>query len=438
MTCNTKHGETPSTRLVTRIDGQLYDLSEWATIHPGGASTIEAMSGIDGTQLMLYAHTQDDHVWKMLRAYKVKDHEILEKHKNTIPKNHPEYTLLLQREREGIKTGKSFCSWRYILLNHAAMILALVFGTYAAAFLGDFWIGATMIGWAQYHAMGSTMHMAHHHSLLSTGARNRLYLRWFSLLISGYDSRTYFYTHAEHHAFTNNVDKDSGLKTGVVVWHPNQLFENHPDLLLRFQALLWWPQGTLLACGLHIATLSNLFPFLANSGYIDIRDIRMQIAPSKFGAIIFIARNVLFSYYFGLSLFVASTSIQSFWGVMNGGSAHWDCEKHTNEEASQMSPIERVCRSTKNWANKSAIFDFVTSYSTVYHLTHHAYPTLAPEYGAEGTKTLRDDCVTFGIEYPKEQTMVEGLLGPVKAAYRNYSVLQQSNSREKNRKHHDC
>lgn len=415
---NIQHPE----KILTRIDGVVYDLSSFAHRHPGGAAAIKLMSNIDGTQVLLFSHLRDPKVWRMIKAFKVKDQDSV---MGVIKPNHPEYDLMVKRERESIKSGKSLMSWQFFITLHSMIFGAFFVGLYASYVHGHLALGSVLLGWAQYEVLATVSHMGGHHSVLSTGDMNRFYVRWMSWFINGNDHRTFYYSHAAHHAFTNTLDHDEGLDTGAVIWHPNQLFKNHPEWLLKYQAYLWWPQACFAVVATHLMTLSNLFPFLAKSAWLDLSD-RRQCAPSAFGALLFIARNVLFVRMFGWQLFTASGMIGSFWGVFTGGANHWDSEIYTDDEVAEMTPMEHLTRTAKNWPWPTVFLDLLTGYSG-YHLTHHAYPTQSLEWNPSETESLKVDCEKLGDHVVYQQTSpLMGVLGPILGAGKVYEKCKDA------------
>lgn len=55
----------------TVIDGEIYDLTEWIGRHPGGASAIIRLCGVDGTRALMKKH--GDSKQKTLENYRIED-----------------------------------------------------------------------------------------------------------------------------------------------------------------------------------------------------------------------------------------------------------------------------------------------------------------------------------------------------------------------------
>jgi cytochrome b involved in lipid metabolism len=53
------------------INGNVYDLTKWIALHPGGQSTIKALCGIDGSAMFDNQHGGENHAVSSLMQYKI-------------------------------------------------------------------------------------------------------------------------------------------------------------------------------------------------------------------------------------------------------------------------------------------------------------------------------------------------------------------------------
>ena len=64
-----QHGSTSD--CWTSIDGQVYDVTEWITRHPGGSGVISALCGTDGSPAFEAEHGGQDEPQRLLEEYRV-------------------------------------------------------------------------------------------------------------------------------------------------------------------------------------------------------------------------------------------------------------------------------------------------------------------------------------------------------------------------------
>lgn len=55
----------------TVIDDRVYDVTDWVEEHPGGASRIEQLCGIDGTEMFSNQHSTDDFPQEQLASFQI-------------------------------------------------------------------------------------------------------------------------------------------------------------------------------------------------------------------------------------------------------------------------------------------------------------------------------------------------------------------------------
>ena len=78
--------EQQKQKVLTRINGKVYDFTKFADIHPGGADSIRSLHNRDSTLPFLHTHGRDKNAKTLIRAYKCKDPDTIKEAEQSIPK----------------------------------------------------------------------------------------------------------------------------------------------------------------------------------------------------------------------------------------------------------------------------------------------------------------------------------------------------------------
>lgn len=202
-----------SKKVLTRIDGKIYDLTDFVSLHPGGNDPITSLHNRDATIPFLHTHSRDKNAQLLLKKYLVKDPKVIEEAERQIPKMQrvDQRLVDLYRRCEGLSLSN-----RTFLLIRPVVIMAI--GVYLL-FSSTQWSSSWALGvLAWSYALFDEINLSHnmtHYAVFDSAKKNRQYNDFHAMLITGFSGRLAYREHYEHHFSTNILGMDPALEIPV-------------------------------------------------------------------------------------------------------------------------------------------------------------------------------------------------------------------------------
>lgn len=111
--------------VITRIDGKIYDFTDFADIHPGGHDAIRSCNMRDATLTFFHTHGHDKNVNMLIKKYQVKDEGKIKRAEEDIPIMPRVDQRIMDLNRK--YDGKQFINVTWYFLRP---ILTLMLGVY--------------------------------------------------------------------------------------------------------------------------------------------------------------------------------------------------------------------------------------------------------------------------------------------------------------------
>lgn len=236
-------------------------------------------------------------------------------------------------------------------------VIVLSFNTWAAIFIGMFFIGAIQ------HRLGILGHEGAHHLLYGKGRLNDFITRLLLMYPLNMNLSGYREFHWNHHRFVG-TDKD-----------PEKIHTKNPYLAqwnLPFRPLM----VTIQLCG---DLIGGAIPHIAMAGYLT----RTKQRKEYVGILILSLLTSSLFIYFGLAivpiLWYASLGT-TFW--------FWFRLRMWTEHITKMDEDPTIRLGLKPW--QEALFYFIFPYNTYMHWEHHKHPNV-PWYNLPSVRTMYNE-----------------------------------------------
>lgn len=187
------------------IRGKVYNVTDWAKVHPGGDVAILNLAGEDVTDAFIAYHpgTAWQHLDKLFTGYHVQDVEVSE-----ISKDYRK--LYSEFAKQGLFEKKQHVAF-YALTSIAIMLAIVLYGVLccesiwvhlgSAVLLGFLWIQSAYVG-----------HDSGHYQVMPTRRYNKITQMIAGNCITGISIAWWKWTHNAHHIACNSLDYDPDLQ----------------------------------------------------------------------------------------------------------------------------------------------------------------------------------------------------------------------------------
>ncbi len=407
----------------------MYDITDFALSHPGGAQLLALAAGRDATILFESHHLRPDVVTKTLSTLPRVKAEIGLCPDETFPKplDSLVYTNIQQRVRaeilaplekaQGRKTaGRGGCQ-----LDVAAVILfSLVVSCWYV--LSPTIFSGCMLGFAGYWAGTGLQHTANHGGLCQSARWNEFW-GWFGCdILLGKSSLEWRYHHmVSHHSYCNDSQRDQDVYTSFPVIRldeSQEWFWFH-----RFQPYytpLVWP---LLYAFTQIGDFINVLLKKASPGVQYLGVTNTEVLLYVFGKIFH------FAFIFALPAYCHGVSrvLVPFlaYGLVGSFVLCWFFIVSHNLDGLQPNQLSKGSRedwgrwqieTSATWGN--SFWSFFSG-GLNYQIEHHLFPGTAHNLYPAMQSIIKDECFKAGITY----NSFDGYLGIFSITSRMFSFL---------------
>ena len=250
------------------VDGGVFDVTAWASEHPGGRTVLEQYAGRDITDAFAAYHGGDARVWARLEAMRA---GALGSTRAEAPPKHVKGFRELRDRVEGEKKylKSLFSDYAFIIGR-----LVLFFGVTLACVLGEesgFWthmLGAVSLGlfWQQSMFIG---HDAGHNSITFDRNKDAMIGWCVGNVFNGVGIAWWMATHNVHHCACNSVECDPDLqhmpvfavsekyfKSVYSLYHRRRMkFDRIAKFFVRVQHYTFYPIMAVARINLYLQTL---------------------------------------------------------------------------------------------------------------------------------------------------------------------------------------
>ncbi|KAK3024484.1 hypothetical protein RJ639_043801 [Escallonia herrerae] len=248
------------------IQGKVYNVTDWAKIHPGGDVPLLNMAGQDVTDPFIAFHpgTAWKHLDKFYTGYHVKDYQVSEVSKD-FRKLATEFVKAGMFEKKGHQVIYSLC---FVSL----MLFACIYGVLRS---DSFWVhmlsGALLgFSWIQVAYLG---HDSGHYQMMTTCGWNKFMGILIGNCVTGISIAWWKWTHNAHHIAVNSLDYDPDLqhlpmlavsshlfKSLTSCFYGRKLtFDRFARFMVSYQHWSFYPVMCVARVNLYLQTLLLLF-----------------------------------------------------------------------------------------------------------------------------------------------------------------------------------
>ncbi|XP_051129576.1 delta(8)-fatty-acid desaturase-like [Andrographis paniculata] len=191
------------------IQGKVYNVTEWAKIHPGGETPLLNLGGQDVTDAFIAFHPGT--AWRYLdgcfTGYHLADFQVSEVSRD-YRRLHSEFSKAGMFERKGHGVAYSLC---FVALLFAACVAGLLLpqpgpgGAWARVLAG----GVLGLAWMQVTYLG---HDSGHYEIMRSKGCNRVAQILLGNCLTGISIAWWKWTHNAHHVACNSLDYDPDLQ----------------------------------------------------------------------------------------------------------------------------------------------------------------------------------------------------------------------------------
>ncbi|KAL0339468.1 UNVERIFIED_CONTAM: Delta(8)-fatty-acid desaturase [Sesamum angustifolium] len=248
------------------VQGKVYNVTEWAKIHPGGATPLLHLAGQDVTDAFIAFHPGSawKHLDKFFTGYHLEDFQV-----SDVSKDYRK--LVAQFAKSGMfeKKGHGVI---YSLCFIALLFYACLYGV---LYCNSFWIhmlSAAILGiaWMQVTYLG---HDSGHYEIMMNRGFNKLAQIVTGNCLTGISIAWWKWTHNAHHVACNSLDHDPDLQhlpffavssrlfqSLISQFYGRKLtFDSMARFLVSYQHLTFYPVMCVARVNLYVQTLLLLF-----------------------------------------------------------------------------------------------------------------------------------------------------------------------------------
>ena len=402
--------EQQKQKVLTRINGKVYDFTKFADIHPGGADSIRSLHNQDGTLPFLHTHGRDKNAKMLIRAYECKDPDTIKEAEQSIPKMARVDERMVELHHK--YDGQTFMNttlhvWQPVLAMFVAVYLLIV----APQWTQTWWLGILMWTWAIFREVDLSHHLSHN-AVFDDPKKNRWYNEYHMMLVTGINGRLAFREHPEHHASANILGYDPALHM------PVQWREDAPAGLQSETTL---PRGPVVFFG-------SLFLFAWNTAIHSSRGLWSKIRTNSLKFCIgWAIRTAILLKLVGPVAMILSYMPAFAWVAFQATTQHFDQPVMLPEEYhnSKMSFVELQLRSVIGFHANEGLLGKVIPMIALDHVYHHFLPTIVDSHIPQSIKDEIDLMIKeeLGV-VPVQRSLWNGLLD----AYKQHFGLTESGS----------
>lgn len=387
------HPEHHSPVIVT-IDGQQYDLTDFARHHQGGEEVIRHLNGKDISVLIRQVHSHDEKVWRILNFCKVDSSQPAQEQRCPVDKAW--FYLQNNLKSKGLFNLSLFDVFFHYLLPISLFWLGVIYFLHSQPLLAG--LLATLGSLKSVHFM----HDLGHQAVFETGEGNRWATRWLGILLLGMDTRVFGSNHMIHHSFTNVVGEDEALENGPIKFHPDQ---GSPT---PYQQFIWLFIMGMTGPYFWLGQFARLVPdFLYKYLPLPYGNWRKGTATQQAVLLTWhesafaLLRLAIMIYFLGFWLtiipVVIAISFTAYIATLNH--FHLPILTAKQEALSGKSFVECQAEVTQNWYWYPRWFWTWLSGGLDLHLAHHLFPTLPSFRLRRADREIRKFCEQFNLPY---------------------------------------
>jgi acyl-lipid (8-3)-desaturase len=390
------------------FEGEVYDVTEWAKVHPGGAEVVDASAGKDITNLFISYHKSASvNIFGTKSVPKVG--KLISNKFPVYSVNSGFYSTLKQKVETYFKNNNikdSRYPGAFAMLNTAFIVVGLLVCYFFSMYTNMevyqrilFAIGAGIF----HHLM--MVHPAHD---VSHNCFTRYELVWkffndFGSVLLGISGEVWMHRHVfGHHIFTNvsGVDPDLGI------------YKASPkEELLKYRAKhivlpVWFQFFSYFLVVFEIQVDDFYSWFRGAMEHVKINNTGAY-ATSKFLASrgLFLIHRILLPFYLGhslkLTLFLfAVTELTA--GTMFG---HFSQISHINDDLEWPADMkieedwgEMQVRTSCDYNTESVFWTYLSG-KLNYQTCHHLFPSISPQHYPNLLPLVKETCAEFNVKY---------------------------------------
>lgn len=371
------------------IDGEVYDITRWASKHPGGSRVITHYAGQDATEAFNAFHNDPEFARKYMKALHIGS---LKKEEAVIPDVRKDF-LNLRQTAEKMGLFKPSVTFFSAVVGHILMFEVLAYLT--LWYYGTGWIPwiVSVLCYTIVQGQASwTQHDFGHLSVFKNTRLNHLLHLFLMNQIKGAASDWWNHLHYQHHAKPNVMGKDPDVRVDAVFVVGDKMPEmvakkNKKSMPYNFQHRYWFLIGPPL-----------LFPI-----YFQIMIFRHSIVRRKwldfiwmmsFYIKLFFLYSPMLGVFGAIKYYFVVRCLESHWFVWVSQSNHIPMEIDTDQERPWV-PLQ--LHATCN-VEKSAFNDWFTGHLN-FQIEHHLFPTMPRHNLYKIAPLVKSLCQKHGIPY---------------------------------------
>ncbi|KAL1549796.1 Delta 8 Fatty Acid Desaturase [Salvia divinorum] len=248
------------------IQGKVYNVTDWANDHPGGAIPLLNLAGNDVTDAFIAFHPASawSHLDRFFTGYHLQDF-----HVSDVSKDYRNLAAMFTKSGLFEKKGHGVV---FSLLFIAALLSACFYGVLRTHSFSTHMLSGALLGftWMQITYLG---HDSGHYNIMSSPKFNKLAQIMTGNCLTGISIAWWKWTHNAHHVACNSLDYDPDLQHLPMLAVSNKLFHSLTsrfynrrltfDSLSRFfisyQHFTFYPVMCVARVNLYLQTFLLLF-----------------------------------------------------------------------------------------------------------------------------------------------------------------------------------
>lgn len=371
------------------IDGEVYDVTQWARKHPGGSRIISHYAGEDATEPFVAFHKNRDFVRKHMPAYRVGKVKPEKLETDAIREDFEE--LRQKVEKMGMfKPSKVF-----FLLSIAELIGCELAAFCILTYFGNGWIPylTALALFVTKEAQGGWIQ--HDYGHLSVFKSNKLneWLHQFTMCFTkGASAGWWKHLHNQHHAKPNVISKDPDVRLEAVFvlgkTMPKKIAkEKKSSMPYNWQHRYFFIIGPPLLFPVYFQYMVIKYPYT--------RKLWKDLAVMS---LFYIRFMTLFGYALGLfgmlKFYFIVRILESHWFVWVSQSNHipMDIEEDAQRPWLELQ-LAGTCDIERSWFN-----DWFTGHLN-FQIEHHCFPTMPRHNLYKVQPLVQELCRKHGVPY---------------------------------------
>jgi fatty acid desaturase len=354
--------------IVVHIDGEDYNVSEFAKIHPGGniIEQYDVSKVPDATDAFNTFHSRSNMARKTLASLRMTRSADTVTDTVIVNKAESDFRMMINRWRKnGLFESRliSFGIW-------ASVIFSITIGGFYLMSVGRPVLGGIVVGIGWTHC-GFVQHHAAHLAMTGLPEYDFVVAAFFESVLKGGSNRWWRNRHNKHHAMPNSIKYDGDLRTTPFFAWDEVLVKRVPTPLLRIQHLLFLPM---------LAMYVPLF-FVTTKLYVLRKRYWDEIG------------LIVIHFYMISHFFTNWSDLIAFYGIGYGlqgvylgtmfGLSHFAMPRIDDTTTDW---AEWQLKSTCNWGTRSIFAEYISGFLNL-QIEHH----LVPQMPAENYKLVVDD-----------------------------------------------